>query len=156
MASLNEHHHVVMILFFLLILMSSSSYARLLNGFHGSHSHLQDFAATEPSLNLELPGQSIHETLKTQPTYDSPHDLSCNMKTTQNSVAEVSPAQKLGQQYTSLWLNFLPRGDVPPSGPSGRTNNINGWYLIHDGFCNSPTRSKITNRSWISSRPGPD
>lgn len=111
MAALNELHHVAVI-FLLLLFMMSSSYARLLNGFHGSHLH-----------DLALHGESINELMKNQPTYDSPHDPSFNMKVTENSVTKF---QKLGQQYTSLWLNLLPRGVVPPSGPSRRTNDING------------------------------
>ncbi|KAG4392836.1 hypothetical protein AAZX31_04G202400 [Glycine max] len=74
-----KHLAAMLLLVFLLLTSSTSTSAD------------NNFAATEPSLNLALP----------------------------------SDRRVAGGKYGPMILNMLPKGPVPPSGPSKGTNNLN-------------------------------
>uniref|UniRef100_A0A5B7CB11 Uncharacterized protein n=1 Tax=Davidia involucrata TaxID=16924 RepID=A0A5B7CB11_DAVIN len=104
------YHLTATTIFFFLIISQSSSSARPLNGFYPN-----SLAATEPALNLALPGDNG----ASPPEKDS--SLPCEM----DSSTEILAPKRLGGKYgLPLVLNMLPKGPAPPSGPSKGTNNI--------------------------------
>lgn len=96
MANYKHHQYAAVLLVFLFLLSSSPSSARLLN-------------------NIALPSQE-------EPAgHVSPCD---HMSVVAGKLP--SPGMKVaGGKYGALILNMLPKGTVPPSGPSKGTNNIN-------------------------------
>lgn len=107
-------NHLTHLLFFatLLILVSSSS-ARLL-------SHVP---ATEPDLNLALPGENPVAGLPSEKERVVP----CNMETGERPEMGRFQPLRLGggrNKYGPLILSMLPKGSVPSSGPSKRINGL--------------------------------
>ncbi|KAK7282431.1 hypothetical protein RIF29_11186 [Crotalaria pallida] len=98
MANYNHHHHhAVLLLVFLFLISSSSSYARL--------------------LNIALPREGVVLKEKEE---QAGHVLPC-----EHMVVDVARKRLSGGKYGRLILNMLPKGTVPPSGPSKGINNIN-------------------------------
>ncbi|KAI8564354.1 hypothetical protein RHMOL_Rhmol03G0174400 [Rhododendron molle] len=99
------------------LIISHSSTARPLNG-HGLNP-----SAQLPE-NLSLPGE--HRGGPSEK--DSPQQvLPCEMESDQNSGREFASAARtrLGGRYGLLFLSMLPKGSIPPSGPSKGTNDEN-------------------------------
>ncbi|KAH7854585.1 hypothetical protein Vadar_015624 [Vaccinium darrowii] len=104
------YHLTATILIFLIITQFSS--ARPLRAFNPS---------TELPENPALPGGALPEKDSSEQVFP------CEMESNQNSATEFSSAPKarLGGRYGPLFLAMLPKGSVPPSGPSRRINDDN-------------------------------
>lgn len=105
---------------FLLILLAAPQFStsRPINGFHSAN-----IPAMEPGLNIALPKEILHiPPLESDPLNVSP----CNLASPVSTKSSASSKAELEEKYKPLLLNLLPRGKVPPSGPSKGTNNHNG------------------------------
>ncbi|TKY73934.1 hypothetical protein E2542_SST02693 [Spatholobus suberectus] len=110
-----RRRHLAAVLLVFLLLTSSS--ARPLNDYF-SH------AATEPTLNLSLPSDRVVVVVPPEEEVPAGHVSTCG----HGRVAGKLPlpgTRLAGGKYGPLILNMLPKGPVPPSGPSKGTNSIN-------------------------------
>ncbi|KAK7353536.1 hypothetical protein VNO80_18985 [Phaseolus coccineus] len=109
-----NHRHLASIplLLFLLLTSSTSSSAR---PFTDSYFSL---AATHNTLNLALPSERLV-------LPDTPGRVSAcaHMRVAGKQPFPVSRVAAV--KHTQLVLNMLPKGPVPPSGPSKGINNLN-------------------------------
>ncbi|OVA17262.1 hypothetical protein BVC80_1837g58 [Macleaya cordata] len=86
-------------------------------------------ASIEPGLNIVLPvgdDQNIKPVLSSN-QYNSDHDrfvIPCDMEST-NNLAPATEEKRTGKYGSMMVLNLLPKGTVPPSGPSKGTNDMN-------------------------------
>ncbi|KAJ4720214.1 hypothetical protein OWV82_008077 [Melia azedarach] len=123
MAKTQKPHHltaIVMLLFSLLLTISQYSSARQL------HDYLpQNLAVPEPtatSFRIALPSDKVEASpkkVKQQPR----HDMEAKQNSEMRSFVSAS-APKLAGKYRPLVLNILPKGTVPPSGPSKGINDV--------------------------------
>lgn len=100
-----NHHHLAAFLFVSLLLISSST------------------PSSSRPLNLALPSDRVvaPPAEEEEPTG---HVSACGHKRVVGKLP--LPGTRLGGgKYGSLVLNMLPKGPVPPSGPSKGTNNLN-------------------------------
>ncbi|KAJ1384721.1 hypothetical protein SESBI_42283 [Sesbania bispinosa] len=105
-----NHNHLAAVLLLFLFVISPSSAARPFN----IHFNLP---STEPTLNLALPTDRVE-----QPA--GGHVSPCDHMRVAGKLP--SPGMRLGGgKYGPMILNMLPKGKVPPSGPSKGTNNLN-------------------------------
>ncbi|KAJ8771055.1 hypothetical protein K2173_023380 [Erythroxylum novogranatense] len=82
------------------------------------HNHLLHNSA---SLNLALPSDIVLEAsenpweLKDSGNHVSPSDME----------PEKMSGSRISGKYGPMFLSMLPKGTIPPSGPSGGTNSLN-------------------------------
>nr|KYP39433.1 hypothetical protein KK1_039268 [Cajanus cajan] len=105
-----NHHLATLLLLFLLLTTTSSSLARPFN------TNYLGLAATEPTLNLALPSDRV--VAPPEEDHPPPHVSPCGH-------LRVAGKKLGGAKYGPLVLNMLPKGPVPPSGPSKGTNDFN-------------------------------
>ncbi|KAG1338134.1 hypothetical protein COCNU_04G004400 [Cocos nucifera] len=106
------------LLFLLLLLITPQfSASRPINGFRSAN-----MPAMDPGLNIALPKEILH----IPPLDSSPPTVSpCNLASPVSTKSSASSKAEIEEKYKPLLLNLLPRGKVPPSGPSKGTNNHN-------------------------------
>ncbi|XP_022764426.1 uncharacterized protein LOC111309689 [Durio zibethinus] len=109
--------NITAVVFFLFIFTSNSfSSARLLNGFLSN-----GLAATEPTLNLELPVEDFDKSGQDP----KPQVLPCDhMVPIRSSHVGLVRSPRLAGKYGPMILSMLPKGPVPSSGPSKGTNDV--------------------------------
>ncbi|KAJ6757765.1 hypothetical protein OIU74_026939 [Salix koriyanagi] len=106
------------LLLFIVISVSAPSSARPL-----SANLLQSLTATEPALNLALPMENMDDVfVNPAMEKDSEHVLPCHTEIGEGS--DIGSARLAGK-FGPMILNLLPKGTVPPSGPSKGTNSLN-------------------------------
>ncbi|KAJ8763998.1 hypothetical protein K2173_004870 [Erythroxylum novogranatense] len=113
-----QSHNLKPTLFAFLVvsLLFSSSSARVLQG------HLLQSSATQPSLNLELPGENV-EDMSVELKDSEKHTSACDMEFTEKPASKIPSG--ISRRYGPMILNMLPKGAIPSSGPSKGTNSIN-------------------------------
>lgn len=128
------HPNTALVLFVAFLLLESSSAARLLIS-DGDFLPAENLAVAEPALNLVLPGVDVVisdlQAVKTSPEEDSPavsgaggRYLPCDSETL--GIRKIGfQALRLCGKHGQLLLSMLPKGGVPPSGPSHRSNDNN-------------------------------
>ncbi|KAG5223430.1 hypothetical protein IMY05_C0964000200 [Salix suchowensis] len=106
------------LLLLIVISVSAPSSARPL-----SADLLQSLTATEPALNLALPMENMDDVFVNPAVEkDSEHVLPCHTEIGEGS--DIGSARLAGK-FGPMILNLLPKGTVPPSGPSKGTNSLN-------------------------------
>ncbi|XVF65926.1 hypothetical protein PTKIN_Ptkin09bG0290300 [Pterospermum kingtungense] len=93
----------VIFIYAMLISQAYCARVRLLDGFSELPAS-DNVVTTEPVHNLVLGHQ--------------------NFQVLPSTAGYMSPDSNQGPQFRSLVLNLLPKGKLPPSGPSKRTNTI--------------------------------
>ncbi|KAK9283934.1 hypothetical protein L1049_012191 [Liquidambar formosana] len=118
MATTYKLNHLVPTLLVFLVITSQSSSARVLLD-HGSLP-ANSLAATQPELNLALPGDNLIDASSEK---NSHHGLPCDMGSDKKVDLEAERSREgLMRKYGPLFLNMLPKGPLPPSGPSPGIN----------------------------------
>ncbi|KAG5148394.1 hypothetical protein JHK82_015275 [Glycine max] len=105
----------------LVFLFLTSSSARPLN----DENNYFSLAATEPSLNLALPSDRV-----VVPEEPAPRHVSGCGHTRVAGMLALPGTRLAGGKYGPMILNMLPKGPVPPSGPSKGTNNLNNYAVL--------------------------
>nr|DAD25816.1 TPA_asm: hypothetical protein HUJ06_027284 [Nelumbo nucifera] len=128
MTGLNQFLRVAMIALVVLAVYSpASTSARFLNGLRP-----HNLAATQPALNLVLPGGHIDASSSSSSKSGSLRLFPCESETVESTEnlrrLEFPPSQNqrksIAGKHGQLVLNILPKGRLPPSGPSKRTNKL--------------------------------
>ncbi|KAG2730628.1 hypothetical protein I3843_01G297200 [Carya illinoinensis] len=125
MAKPNTKPHLLipssfLLITFLVLSFSSSSSARLLNIVL-----INPPADEQADMNLQLPGDNVF--LGFPLKKESRHVLPChgNRMESSNSKRSFPATPKLTGKYGPMVLSMLPKGPLPPSGPSKRINDSN-------------------------------
>ena len=123
----------LLLFFFVILLLESSTFSS------AARFRISDVHSAEPALNLVLPGvgdvvSTELQAVKTSPEEDSParsaageRYLPCGSAISGNRKVGVMGfrALRLCGKGSQLLLSMLPKGRVPPSGPSRGTNYEN-------------------------------
>lgn len=118
------HYSVLLFFFFLCISQSAvlSSARPLING----HFPQSIAAATEPDFNkIALPSNKVNAPPVKDDRFAKPCDMDAGKRSdTGIPAAEVVYQPTAAGKYRPLVLNVLPKGRIPSSGPSRRTNAV--------------------------------
>jgi len=104
-----------MLLLFLLLTSSTSSSARPF-----SHNYFS-LVATHPTVNLALPSDRVVRVVLPE----TPGRVSACAHMRAAGKQPFPVTRLAGGKHVPLVLNMLPKGPVPPSGPSKGINNLN-------------------------------
>lgn len=118
----HANHHLAVVLLAFVLLMITSSASRPLNDFSSN------LAATEPTFNLALPTDGVvmpeEEKIKEEPAAAGHVSSPCDHHMMRLAGSSTSGGRKY-KGTGALILNMLPKGKIPPSGPSKGTNDLN-------------------------------
>ncbi|KAF5201568.1 hypothetical protein FRX31_008850 [Thalictrum thalictroides] len=122
MAGLKRFHFGVtmsMIIVFIVLVLASTSISAAARPLHHSHNFM---ASDHPALNIVLLPQENNQLMNSVHVDHPCHE---ELSVTIRDVEQQQPDEKISGKYGSIVLNLLPKGTVPPSGPSKGSNSIN-------------------------------
>ncbi|OMO94518.1 hypothetical protein CCACVL1_05948 [Corchorus capsularis] len=100
--------------------------ARILDGFFKLPVSSDKVFKTEPGLNLVVPQRNFQVRPPAAGYMSANVDQPSKLEDSRKNVGKVilRKAAKQGSGYRPLVLNLLPKGTLPPSGPSKRSNSL--------------------------------
>ncbi|KAJ0047212.1 hypothetical protein Pint_06639 [Pistacia integerrima] len=122
---------ILIFLFFILLSHSSLSSARPLHDFMLQNIDSGEPAAAAAAFSIALPSDKVNSSeeendanngeVSKVPSHGKAPET--NMKNSEKGISVSTP--RISGKYQPLVLNILPKGTVPPSGPSKGTNDVN-------------------------------
>ncbi|KAJ0100958.1 hypothetical protein Patl1_06733 [Pistacia atlantica] len=106
---------ILIFLFFILLSHSSLSSARPLHDFMLQNIDSGEPAAAAAAYSIALPSDKVNSSEE--------EDDANNGENSEKEISVSTP--RISGKYQPLVLNILPKGTVPPSGPSKGTNDVN-------------------------------
>ncbi|KAF9618875.1 hypothetical protein IFM89_002743 [Coptis chinensis] len=110
-------NNTVVLLLFVVLVLSPVSSARPLNQFHQNN-----FMATDPGLNIAYQQQEQENVAVSSTEQTSNLVFPCDLQSARDQVSQ--PEKRYGKYGSSMVLNILRKGTVPPSGPSKGSNSV--------------------------------